>query len=100
HVAISAGQIPAPDAAREEHIAAEKNALLFLQKAKTAGAMTRNKQDLQIVLRDRKGRRFVDEKIGFERLDFELETEPAEKFRVVQHRSYVAVKTDSAAMLA
>ena len=46
--AIPAGQIPAPDAAREEHVPAEKNAIFFRQKTQAAGAVAGDEQYLEV----------------------------------------------------
>ena len=52
-LAVAAGQIPAPDAAGEEHVAAEEDARLLFQETKAAGAVARDEEDLEIDALDR-----------------------------------------------
>ena len=85
-VDISAGQVPASDAARKKHIATDEQLVLPGEKTKTAGTMAGDFEHLKFRAKKISGRCFFDEEVRFSRLDFQLETKVPEKLAVGNHR--------------
>ena len=82
---IATGKVSSSDASGEKNIAADEQLLLARKKAKAAGAMSWNFENLHFQAEKFSRRRLFDEKVRFDRLDFQLKSEAAKKFRIGNH---------------
>ena len=82
---IATGQVASSDAAGEKNIAADEQLVLPRKKAKAAGAMSWNFEHLHFQAEKFSRRRLFDKEVRFDRLDFQLKSEAAKKFRIGNH---------------
>ncbi len=97
---IAAGQIAATNAAGEKNIATEQQLVLARKETKTAGAMARHFQNLEIRTEKASVWCFFDEKIGFDWLDFEREAKVPKEIAIRDHGRSKWVTSDLGVKLA
>ena len=90
------GQIPAPDAAGKKNVAADEEFVLAREKTEAARTMPRHFENLEVHPEKVARRRRLDQEIGLDRLDLELEPEIEEEIRVGDHRRAVGMNADRA----
>ena len=95
-IGISAGQIPAADAAGKKHIAADEQLIFVREKAKAARTVTRHFEHVHFQTEKISRRDFFDEEIGFDWFDLQLEAEVAKEFAIGNHRRGFGAATERA----
>src|SRR4051812_3178613 len=81
-VAVAAGQIPAADTAGKQNVAADQQFIFPQKETETAGAMPGNFENFHLQPEEIASRRRLDQEIGFDRFDLELESGASKKLRI------------------
>lgn len=97
---IPARKVPAPDAPLKKHVAANQRAGIGKIEADAARAMPRNIEDLHLGPPDLAALALVEQPVGLEWLDVDLEPVPPKKTGVGDHRGGLRVVGNFAAMAA
>src|SRR5438552_3270345 len=97
---IAAGQITATNAAGEKNVATNEQPVLGRKETKTAGAMARYFQNLEVGTEKISVWCFFDEKIWFDWLDFQCEPEIVREIAIRNHRRGERVTSDLRVKLA
>src|SRR4029453_8302236 len=87
------------NAAGEKNVATNEQAILARKKAKTAWAMAGHFQNLEIRTEKTSAWYFFDQKIWFDRFDFQREPEVAKEIAIGNHRRGERVTSDLAMKL-
>ena len=95
-IGISAGQIPATDAAGEEHVAADEQFVFAREEAKAAGTVPRHFKHFHFQAEKFSPWRLLNQKIRLHRLELQFKTEAAKKLGIGNHRRSLRVTTDLA----
>jgi hypothetical protein len=90
---VATGQVPSADASGKENIAPDQELLRAQEKAKAPGTMAGNFENLKICPEEFALGRFLDEKIGCDRLEIEAKPEVPEEIRIRDHGGGIRVTT-------
>ena len=90
---VATGQVPSPHASGKENIAPDQDLLRAQEKAKAAGTMAGNFENLKICPEEFALGRFLDEKIGRDRFEIEAKSEVPEEIRIRHHGGGIRVTT-------
>ena len=85
-IEITAGQVAASDATREQDVAANQQLVFARKEAKAAGTMPWDFQHLHFQTEKDPARCFLDKKIGRDRFDLKLKAKAAKELRIGNHR--------------
>src|SRR5438270_6797203 len=93
-LAVTAGKIPATNAASKKNIAADQNFAFAREETKTAGRMPRHFENLEFCAEKLAAWRRFDKKIWLGRLDLQREAVAAKEFRIANHRLRFGMTAD------